>query len=138
MTFKYSICHPDKEIIEYPSKVLHSKEVISIAKNYPWKEQLELSEELDDEKVFFSPALDFKNTQLKSSFGLTADYKNEKIIFSLWYNRPKKVKMLFGLLGQTEKMVVDDVWSFSLEEAIKYLKHYVNGNYQIIEELYEK
>jgi hypothetical protein len=138
MTFNYSICHPDKENIEYPPETFEEKQVLEFAKNYPWKEQLQLSKELSGEKVFYSPSLDFRNIVVKSSFGLTADYENEKISFSLWYNRPKKVKILFGLLGQSEKMVVDDVGTFTFDEAIKYLEHYVNGNYAILEELYRR
>lgn len=136
MTYNYSICHPDKEVIEYPSKLLNREEVVEFTRNYPWKEQLDLCDELPNEKVFYSPSLDFKATQMQSSFGLTADYENGTVFFSLWYNRPKKVKILFGLFGQAERMVVDDVASFTLEEAINYLEHFMNGNYVIIEELY--
>ena len=138
MIFNYSICHPEKELIEYPSEVLDRNKVVELARNYPWEEQLALCDELPEEKIFYSPSLDFKNTQFKSSFGLTAVHIEEVVIFSLWYKRPKTVKILFGLLGQTEKMVVDDVWPFTLDEALEYLQDFVNGNFEIIEELYKK
>ena len=73
------------------------------------------------------------------SFCLTAAFdKNEKLEFSLWYNRPKKVKILFGLLGEKEKMVVDDYWSLNFEDSMMYLEYFVNGNYSKIEKLYRK
>ena len=70
---------------------------------------------------------------------MTAAYdENKKLEFSLWYNRPKKVKVLFGLLGEKERMVVDDFWSLNFEESMKYLEYFVNGNYSTIEKLYRK
>src|SRR5690554_7254892 len=71
MTFNYSICHPDKELIEYPTELIDAQKAIELAKTYPWKEQLQLCDELPDAKIYYSPSLDFKNTQGKSSFGIT-------------------------------------------------------------------
>jgi hypothetical protein len=33
-------------------------------------------------------------------------------------------------------MVVDDVWSINLEKSLKYLEHFVNGNYALVEKLF--
>jgi len=139
MSYKYSICYPDKEEIEYRNNPISADEVLNIAKNYPWLEQLKFSDSLDQNKVYYSPSLDFNCIEDGKSFCLTANYNDkEQLEFSLWFNRPKKVKVLFGLLGEKEKVVVDDVWSFDFNKAIKYLEHFVNRKYQIIEELYKK
>jgi len=139
MKYKYSICHPDKEKIEYIDSPISGSEVLTIAKNYNWIEQLELFDSLDHNKVCYSPSLDFKCLNNNRSFCLTAEInKNKQIEFSLWYNRPKKVKIFFGLLGETEKMIVDDVYGFSFDDAIKYLEYFINGQYNIIEDLYKK
>lgn len=139
MTFKYSICHPDKEQIEYKNSPISGSEVLTIARNYNWIEELKLTESLDQNSVFYSPSLDFKCIENDQSFGLTADFnKSRELEFSLWYKRPKKVKILFGLLGETKRVVVDDVWSYDFDKALKYLEHFVNRNYQIIENLYKK
>lgn len=139
MNYKYSICYPDKEQIQYIETPISGNEVLTIAKKFDWLEQLKISESIDPNKVYYSPSLDFKCIDSERSFGLTADFnKNKEMEFSLWYNRPKKVKILFGLLGESEKMFVDDVWNYKFDEAIKYLEHFVNKNYQIIENLYKK
>lgn len=84
MTFKYSICYPDKEEIEYRNQPISKDEVLRIAENYPWLEQLELSERLDPSKVHYSPSLDFTCLENQHSFCLTADYdKNKNLKFSL-------------------------------------------------------
>jgi hypothetical protein len=139
MNYKYSICHPEKEDIEYKNSPISEKEVLEIAENYPWIEKLKFSDTLKQENVCYSPSLDFTSIENGKSFGLTADYdENGELEFSLWYNRPKKVKILFGLLGEKEKMIVDDFWSLSFEKSLKYLKYFVDGNYSTIEELYRK
>ena len=138
MTYKYSICHPEKENIEYLNKPISGNEVRKIAENYPWIEKLKFSDSIKPENIYYSPSLDFTCIENGKSFCLTANYdKNQNLEFSLWYNRPKKVKVLFGLLGEKEKMVVDDVWGFSLEKSLTYLEHFVNGNHSMIERLYK-
>ena len=139
MTFKYSICHPEKEDIEYRNNPISEKEVLEIAEYYPWIEKLKFLDSLNQENANYSPSLDFTNIKNGISFCLTAAYdENKKLEFSLWYNRPKKVKILFGLLGEKERMVVDDFWSLNFEESMKYLEYFVNGNYSTIEKLYRK
>jgi len=139
MTFKYSICHSDKEDIEYRNDPISGNEVLEIAKNYPWIEKLKFSDSLNRDDVYYNPSLDFTCIDNGKSFCLTANYSEDKNLeFSLWYNRPKKVKVLFGLLGEKEKMVVDDVWSINLETSLEYLQHFVNGNHAVIEDLYNK
>jgi len=139
MNYKYSICYPDQEKIAYRNEVISANEVMNIAKNHPWKEQLMLLDSLNKNSVYYNPSLDFVCNQNGRSFGLTADFnKNKEIEFSLWYKRPKKMKILFGLLGTKEIMSVDDIWSVNFDESLKYLDYFVNGNYLMIEELYKK
>lgn len=136
-TYTYSICHPNKKEIEYKKEILSAKNVLEIAKNYRWIEQLEFSDGLSKESNYYNPSLDFTCIQDGKSFCLTADYNEEKELeFSLWYNRPKNVKILFGLLGRKEKMVLDDVWSINFQTALQYLQYFVEKNYERIEELF--
>ncbi|WP_166926114.1 hypothetical protein [Flavobacterium poyangense] len=137
MTFKYSICHPDKEDIEYKNYPISESEVLKIAENYPWIQLLDFSESIPENQVQYNPSLDFTCIESKQSFGLTAIYDDQrKLSFSIWYKRPKKVKVWFGLFGESEKMIVDDYWSLNFSDALKFLQYFVNGNYQKVEELY--
>lgn len=138
MTFKYSICHPNKPNIEYINNPVSGNEVLKIAKDYPWIKKLKILDSLNDGEVNYNPSLDFTCIEKKISFCLTANFdNNKKLEFSLWYNRPKKVNVLFGFLVKKEKMVVDEIWSISFDKSLKYLEHFVNGNYSIIENLYK-
>lgn len=138
MSYKYSICYPDKAEIEYKNALFSSDEVLLIAQNYPWLDQLNVMQKLDENKVYYNPSLNFTSAKDGKSFGLTANYStSNQLEFSLWYNRPKKVKVLFGLLGEKEKMDVDDVWQIDFETAIKYLKHFLDGKFQTVENLFK-
>jgi DNA polymerase III epsilon subunit-like protein len=139
MTFNYSICHPNKRAIEYRNDAISGEDVLKIAQNYPWLEILASMEKIHPDSIYYSPSLDFTCIDNEKSFCLTANYnETNNLEFSLWYNRPKTVNILFGLLGKKEKMVVDDIWSIDFEKALHYLEHFVNGNYDVIEALYEK
>jgi len=139
MTYSYSICHPEKEDIEYLNNPISKNEVLEIAKNYPWIEKLQFSDSLNQGEIHFNPSIDFTCIENRKSFCLTANYdKNKNLEFSLWYNRPKQVKVLFGLLGEKEKMVVDDISSIRFEKSLKYLEYFINGNHSLVEELYKK
>lgn len=137
MTFKYSISYPDQKDIEYRNNLILENDVLAIAENHPWILQLDISESTDQNEVYYSPSLDFKCIETGHSFCMTAMYNDQKkLSFSIWYNRPKKVKVLFGLFGESEKMVVDDYWSLDYKDALKFLQYFVKGDYQKVEELY--
>jgi hypothetical protein len=136
MSYTYSICHPEKEEIEYPSTALDEKGVLEIAMNYVWDEKLDILEDLPEDDIFYSPSIDFTNTVSKHSFCLTAMRdKNNQLEFSLWYNRKVKYKVLFGLLGKKEKMQVVDKWGFSKKDALEYLKVFLDKEYKELEAL---
>jgi hypothetical protein len=138
MRFTYSICHPDQQDIDYRNRPISGQQAVDIARHYPWEEELNRLESLDQEQVYYSPSLNFTSVENGRSLGITV-VKDEfnKPLFSLWYDRPKNVKILFGLIGEKERMIVDDVWGFDLEESVQYLKHFVQGNYSPIEALYQ-
>ncbi|WP_420379368.1 hypothetical protein [Gilvibacter sp.] len=119
--------------------MISGAEVLEIAQNHPWIEQLKLLDMSDKIQIHYNPSLDFISNENERSLCLTANYdKNNNLEFSLWYNRPKKVKVLFGLLGEKERMVCDDKWGFSFQQALTYLDYFVNENYALVEKIYEK
>jgi len=139
MTYKYSICHPDQKDIEYRNTPISKDEVLQIAKDYPWLEKLKAVDNLKPEEFHYNPSLDFICIENNRSFCLTANFDEDKNLeFSLWYNRPKKVRAFFGLFGEKEKMVVEDIRFFGLDKSLEHLEHFVNGEYAVVEKLFEK
>lgn len=135
MNYKYSICHPEKQEIEYPEKELNRYEVIEMIEYYAWLDILNEMEKLPQGKVFYSPSLGFSNEADKKSLDLSATLENGKPEFSLWYNREVKRRPLFGLLSEKTEMSVIDKWDFSLEKALEYFKIFLDRDYIKLEKL---
>ena len=135
MKYQYSICHPDKYDIEYPTETLDRYQVKDMVETYPWLKILKSMEKMPSDKINYSPSLDFTNIKSNHSFCLTAELKDEKIEFSLWYNRPIKSKILFGLLGYSTVLKVVDKWSFNKESAFENLQLFLDKNYISLEKI---
>lgn len=135
MIYTYSICHPDKYKIEYPDKELNKDEVIEMIKEYSWLEILKSMDSIPDDKIFYSPSLDFKSIADNRHLGITATLENGIPEFSLWYNRPITSQKLFGLLKEKVEMKVIDKWEFSLEKALEYYTIFLSRDYEKLERL---
>ncbi|MBQ0787916.1 MAG: hypothetical protein KBT69_10470 [Oceanihabitans sp.] len=135
MSFKYSICHPDKPNIEYPKNTLNASAVKEMVHSYPWKEALKKMHALPKDAVYYSPSLDFTNLNNNYTFCLSAVGEDlENFTFYIFYNRKIKKKILFGLLGEKEDFYWIDK-SFSREAGHSLLDHFLSGNYQQMEKL---
>ncbi len=105
-----------------------------MVKTYPWTDILSKMDGMDPNKIQFNPSLEFTDIETTHSFTLTAHREDHELAFSLWYKRPVKKKILFGLLGETTKMRVVDKWSFDLLASIVVLKQFLNREYVAVEE----
>lgn len=133
MNYIYSICHIDKSEIEYRNETIDKEQILDIVKNYPWSDELKRMKEIDKGKICYSPSLDFKNINDNHSFCLTAEGEPLNYSYSVWYKRPIKKKVLFGLLGEKEKLEVIDK-HFEKEKAIELLKRFLAKEYKSIEQ----
>ena len=57
MSYKYSICHPEKSEIEYPNQILSEKEVKEKVLNYPWINELKKMKLMKENEIHYSPSL---------------------------------------------------------------------------------
>ena len=131
--FKISICHPDDENIETLVKTFSSKEAQDFFEEYPWTEQLELLDKMNQDDVQYSPSVRFTNTANNISLEMTAESKDGNIFFSLWFERPVMTKILFGLLGEKEKMKLIEKWGFDHSSSKKHLESFLNQKYNDVE-----
>lgn len=132
MNYRYSICHIDKLEIEYKNDIINKDQVLKIVENYPWAREIERAKLIDESEVCYSPSLDFSNIDDNYSLCLTAEGEPSKVSFSLWYNRPVRKKVLFGLLGERDRLEVVDK-HFEKEEAMELLTYFLNQAYDSIE-----
>jgi hypothetical protein len=130
MFYTISICHPDKEQIEILPNPLSKRESQEFFDNYPWIKQLDF---MDQEKIHFSPSIRFTNNANNISLEMTADSIDSKLFFSLWYERPVKTKILFGILGEKDKLKLIEKWGFDYASAQSLLKKFLSDNHTEIE-----
>lgn len=134
--YKYSICHPDRAEIEYPSSLLDKEQVFEMVRKYPWVHQMKVKNGMSEGEVYYNPSLDFTHKADNHSLTLTADMDHNNVLdFSLWYNRPVKMKIFFGLLGNIMKRKEIDKWSFSEKEALSCLEVFLNRDYDQVEQI---
>lgn len=133
MSYKISICYPDQEEIELREEIVSSEDAYAFFANYPWSEQIELSNIMPQDDVRYSPSIRFTNELNKRFLELTADEEDNKIMFSLWYGRPKTTKIFFGLLGEKEVIKVIDKWSFDKETSLSHLSSFLDEKYEEME-----
>jgi hypothetical protein len=132
MSYKCSICYPDRFEIEYNEEVLSAEQVKYIALNYPWESELKKLKNIPFEQVNYNPSIDFTNQNDNHSFCLTAEGEPDNFSFSVWYNRPKMKKVLFGFLGEKEKLEVIDK-NFSQKDSYELLDKYLARDYNSVE-----
>ena len=134
MHYKITVCYPDqKEIEEFP-KLLNAEEALTFFKHFPWQEKVDLQESMDYNKVHYNPSVRFTHSSGRS-LEMTADSEKKPYGFSLWYERPVKVKVFFGLMGEKEKNQVIDKWDFDPATAEKHLETFLDGKYEEVEKI---
>ncbi len=81
MQYSYTICHPNKSKVVVYDLHLSKTEVLELFRAYPWKEELDLLNQMDEEEVCYSPTLEFIEQSkpsekiLLSAVGTSTDYK---------------------------------------------------------------
>ena len=111
------------------------REAKVIFERHPWQAEIDKQNAMDHSLVEYQPSVKFTETEGQRSFELTAEAEGDKYMFAIWYERPVKKKVLFGLLG--EKMMWDSVDSglFTTEEAGEILSLFVAGEYEAVEDV---
>lgn len=82
MRYKYSICYPDKDQIDFPYETIGNEEVIQLVKKFDW------DKELNKELVFYAPSLDFINISNKKRMILSGIGKGKLEKFQVMYVLP--------------------------------------------------
>lgn len=133
MKYKISICYPDQKDIETLQKTFSNREAQDFFNEYPWAEQLELLNSMNQKNIHYSPSVRFTNTTNQMSLEMTSESKDGNIFFSLWYNRPVVTKIMFGLFGEKEKMTLIEKWGFDYASSKKNLESFLNQKYSDVE-----
>lgn len=118
MNFRATFCDPFKaDIIELGN--IQKDKIIETFENTPWIDFLRKMELAKEDEIFFSPSLEIENKDTKHGLSISAVGAPNNYEFYIFYKRPKKIKLFFGLkekidnnytsdkTGQTKKDVID-------------------------------
>jgi len=131
MNFRASFCDPFKpDIIELGP--IQKDKVIDKFETTPWSDLLQKMEFAKKEEVYYSPSLEIENSDTKHGLAISAVGEPANYEFYIFYKRPKKVKLFFGLkekingnytsdkTGQTKQDVLDCLNAL-LQDDTEYL-----------------
>ena len=118
MNFRASVCDPFKpDVIELGD--IPKDKIIDKFENTPWADFLRKMASAKKSDIFYSPSLEIENKDTKHGLNISVVGDPDKYEFYIFYQRPKNVKILFGLkeihkenymtdkTGQTRQDVLD-------------------------------
>lgn len=124
MTFKVSFCDPFKpDIIEYGE--VESDKIMQAFDHVPWNELLAKMQTAKDSDIHYSPSFEIENTDNNNGLSLSALDGGEWYIF---YKRPKRVKLLFGLMERMNKNYLTEIHGQTEKDAKECLQALLNND----------
>jgi len=119
MHFRASFCHPlQSDIIELGD--IPEDKVIETFKTTDWKDYL-LKYQAAASDPFYSPSLEIENKDNKNGLTFSAVGEPDGFCFYIFYKRPKKVKIFFGLSEKTDDNYLTDITDQSEQDALDCL-----------------
>lgn len=108
--------------------------IIQIFQKFPWNKYLLELDHAKGKDIYCSPSLSFESKLNKNKFTASAVGGSKDLEFYLFYKRPKKKSILFGLIqtmdenymsdlmGQTKKDVMDCLNALAIGDS-HFLEH---------------
>jgi hypothetical protein len=129
MTFRASFCDPFKsDIIEYG--VVESDKIMEAFDRVPWTDLLTKMQNAKDSEIHHSPSLEIENVTNKNGIVLSALNGGEWYIF---YKRPKKVKILFGLIERMNNDYITEVHGQTEKDAKECLEALIKNDLEFLD-----
>ncbi len=132
MPFKATFCDPFKKDIIVLGEI-EQNAVIDSFINIPWEKYLNDMTNTPDDKIYYSPSLGIENTANNSSLEISAVDDGTRMVFYVFYQRPKMVTKFFGLKKEMIKDYISNITDQNKENVIMYLEALLNNNLELLE-----
>ncbi len=117
MSFRASFCDPFKpDIIELGT--IQKGKVIEKFGSFAWDEFLRKMKAAKENEIYYSPSFEIENRDTKHGLSISAVGDPGNYEFYIFYQRPKKVKSLFGLLERMNEKYTSDKTGQTRQDAI--------------------
>lgn len=137
MNFKATFCDPfNPEIIDL-GEILQ-EDIISKFEHIDWTGYLNKMAAASESDIHFSPSLEIECTDTKNALSVSAVGDAGNYEFYIFYKRPKKVKILFGLIEREIENYISDVQGQTKQDVINCLKALIRNDTALLTEVIGK
>lgn len=127
MNYRASFCDPfQKEIIELGD--ISKDDIIEKFEKTPWSDFLMRMGNAQESEIYFSPSLEIENKDTKNALSISAVGYSEKYEFYIFYKRPKKIKLFFGLKEKVNQDYISDKTGQTTQDVLDCLKALINND----------
>jgi hypothetical protein len=127
MSFRASFCDPfNPQIIELGD--IPKERIIEKFENIPWADFLRKMAATKQEDLFYSPSLEIENKETGHALSVSAVGEPNQYEFFIFYKRPKKVKIFFGLKEKIDENYVSDKTGQTKQDALDCLNALIQDN----------
>lgn len=127
-----SICDPLIPHVIEKGEVSRER-ILSIFRDFPWQEKLDLMGRARKEEIHFSPSLGFLDHEARKGVSISIVGDDSRgYVFYLFYEREKEITKLFGLRKETVK-VVSDLLDRKIDDCIDVLELFRDGDFHSLE-----
>ncbi len=131
MSFRASFCDPfSPDTIDLGP--IQKDQIIPKFESTNWGALLQKMDITEETLVYFSPSLEFGNTETHHSILLSAVGDVDDFKFYIFYKRPKKIKSCFGLRERTDENYVTKKTHQSGQTALDCLNAFLIDDYEYL------
>lgn len=132
-SFRYRICKPSQpEAVELTT--IERTDYFFIFNLVPWLKLLsEVNEaEVKGKKIYYSPSLEIENKSTKHCLSISIVGNTRQYEFYIFYKRPEKRKILFGLLQMLDEHYLTERTNQTMEDALLAIKALLDNNLPLL------
>lgn len=121
MKLKASFCDPlNPDVIEIGD--ISKDTIIAHFEKIDWNGYLQKMAAAKHDEIYYSPSFEVENLENKSGLVISAVGDPDNYEFYIFYKRPKKVKVFFGLIEKLNENYSTDIKGQTTNDALDCLK----------------
>ncbi len=132
LTFSVAFCDPlQPDMIALGE--MSSNTIIAYFEKIDWNAYLQKMQQAEQDDIHYSPLLELKNEANGHIISVSAVGEPYQHEFNIFYERPKKVKVFFGLIQQTDQAYMTDITEQNQKSVIDCLNALINNDFEYLD-----
>lgn len=112
---------------------LPAEKITEAFENIPWACYLQKMKAADQWAIYYSPSFEIKNKEIRHGLSISALGSPVNFEFYIFYKRPKRIKLFFGLINTIKNDYVTDITGQTKKDAIQCPEALRKGNLEFLE-----